>query len=56
MADGSRQRRRAGIEARQARAAAKAADLAPILKELQADGNDVAEHRCAFNNRGGSIF
>src|ERR1700759_2734197 len=29
---------RAGVEARQARAAAKAADLAPIFKELQADG------------------
>jgi hypothetical protein len=45
--------RRVGIETRQARAAAKAADLAPILKELQAAGiKSLRGIAAAFNNRG----
>ena len=45
--------RRAGIEARQARAAAKAADLAPILKELQAAGiTSLRGVAAALNERG----
>jgi DNA invertase Pin-like site-specific DNA recombinase len=45
--------RRAGIEARQARAGAKAADLAPILKELQAAGiTSLRGIAAAFNDGG----
>jgi hypothetical protein len=45
--------RRAGIEARQARADAKAADLAPILKELQAVGVTTLEGiAAALDKRG----
>jgi hypothetical protein len=45
--------RRAGIEARQARADAKAADLAPILNELQAVGVTTLEGiAAALNERG----
>jgi hypothetical protein len=45
--------RRAGIEVRQARANERAADLAPIVKELQAAGvTSLKGIAAAFNERG----
>jgi hypothetical protein len=45
--------RRAGVEARQARADARAADLAPIVAELQAAGLTTLEGvAAALNDRG----